>query len=157
MAFQFRFESLLDLRRRQRDQAGAAVGQAIEAIRKIDQQRSEITSERDQIRSETAAQLGGRLSVDRLLSHGRYELQLEAQAQSLLQTRDQLAAELAQRQQRLVEAEAEVKRFERLEQRERDAFETKRRRREQFEHDDAAAQRYAISLLRRHRVEEADR
>ena len=41
MKFKFRFETLLDLRRRQRDEAGAAVGQANEAIGRIDQQREE--------------------------------------------------------------------------------------------------------------------
>lgn len=157
MSFQFRFASLLELRRRQRDEAGAAVGQALEAISKIQQQRGDIESERKQIRMDTSVQLAGRLSVDRLLTHGRYEMQLANQAESLLETDEQLLQALAQRQRRLVEAEAEVKRFERLEERERVAFHQELRRREQHESDDAAGRRHSMANHHRNQRRESDR
>ena len=148
MSFQFRFAALLELRRRERDEAGAAVGQADEAIRKIDAQRQALEAERQVMRGGSAAPRRGRVAVDSLLLAGRYDMQLEAQSQSLQQTRDQLLAELARRQQRLIDSEAEVKRFERLEEKDREAHQAELRRREQQEADEATGRREAIRRSR---------
>jgi flagellar FliJ protein len=153
MAFQFRFQAVLELRRRERDQAGAAVGQADAAIRKIDDQIAAVRGERGQLRQETSASLRGTLSVDALLSQGRYDLQLQAQTESLAQARNQLVEERARRHQQLIEAEAEVKRFERLEQRQRDAYLSEQRSREQSESDDATGRRYALARQQAHRIQ----
>lgn len=144
MAFQFRFAALLELCRRQRDEAGAAVGQADEAIRKIDAQRQSVEAERMALRGEAAARRQGAMAVDSLLLQGRYDMQLQSQVQSLQQTRDQLLEELTRRQQHLTAMEAEVKRFERLEEKDRAAYQAELRRREQMEADDATNRRYAI-------------
>lgn len=153
MAFRFRFSALLELRRRERDQAGAAVGQADAAIRKIDDQIAAVSDERDQLRQQTSASLRGSLSVDTLLSQGRYDLQLQAQTESLTQTRHQLLEERERRHQQLIEAEAEVKRFERLEQRQRDAYLSEQRSREQSESDDATSRRYTLARQHSHRLQ----
>ncbi len=145
MTFRFRFASLLELRERERDEAGAAVGQALEAIAKIDAQHDEIENERGRLRDDATRELAGPISVDRLLTHGRYEMQLAAQADSLRQTRQQLLAALAERRQRLVDAEAEVKRFERLEENDRDEYQRERRRREQRDNDEAAGRIHAAA------------
>lgn len=148
MSFQFRFAALLELRRRERDEAGAAVGQADEAIRKIDAQRQTLQAEREMLRSEKSSGRRGTVEIDSLLVEGRYAMQLESQAQALQHTREQLVEELARRQQRLNETEAEVKRFERLEEKDREAHQAELRRREQNEADDATARRYAIQRSR---------
>lgn len=145
MTFRFRFASISELRKRERDEAGAAVGQALEAIAKIDAQREELENERQRLRGAATRELAGQISVDRLLTHGRYEMQLAAQVESLRQTRDQLLAALAERRQRLVDAEAEVKRFERLEGHDRDAYEREQRRREQRDNDEAAGRIHAAA------------
>ena len=142
MSFQFRFASLLDLRRRERDEAGAHVGQAIEAIQRVDDRITEVSHLRTVLRDGNAADRHGEISVDGLLSAGRYDIQLEAEIENLRQARGKLTKELSRRQQRLVAAEAEVKRYERLESSERTAFENDRLRREQFEADEASMQRY---------------
>ena len=149
MPFQFRFAALLELRRRERDEAGAAVGQADEAIRKIDTQRQALEAERQTLRGASSAGRQGAMAVDALLLEGRYDMQLDSQLQSLQQTRDQLIVELNRRQQRLTEAEAEVKRFERLEEKDREAHQAELRRREQLEIDDVVSRRYAIRCSQR--------
>lgn len=144
MSFQFRFASILQLRRRERDEAGAAVGQANAAIAKIDQRCEEIEAERQSLRSGASDRRVGDVSVNALLTRGRYDIQLQADIQSLGETRGELTKELQRRQHALMSAEAEVKRFERLEEKERAAFLALELQREQAEADDSTARRYTI-------------
>ena len=72
-------------------------------------------------------------------------MQLQAEIQSLNETRAELMKELLRRQAALTAAEAEVKRFEKLEEKERTLFHVLERRREQAEADDATARRYTIA------------
>ena len=144
MAFQFRFAALAQLRRRERDEAGAAVGKANEAIKRIDEQTGEIENERMLLRQRPAERQMGRLSVDAMLAHGRYDIQLQSQIQSLRETRAQLVVELERRQMTLTTAEAELRRFERLEENDRRTFQQEQLKRQQAEADDAAGRRYII-------------
>ena len=148
MSFQYRFASILQLQRRRRDETGADVGQAIEAIRRVDEQIAEVHRERELLRDDSTENRVGKVSIDGLLARGRYDLQLQADLQSLQATRTELLKELDRRQQVLVEAEAEVKKFERLEDKERTAFRAEQSRREQAEADDATARRYTIGQKR---------
>lgn len=148
MAFQYRFATLLQLRRRERDQAGAAVGQVDEAIRRVESQIEGIQRERVSLREGFQQRLAGRISVDGLLARGRYDLQLEAQLQALNKTRGELVQELERRQRALVTAEGEVKRFEKLEEKDRTAFRTAQLRQEQALSDDATCCRTIIDRQR---------
>lgn len=148
MAFQYRFATLLQLRRRERDQAGAAVGQADEAIRRVELQVEEIQRERESLREGYHQRLAGQISVDGLLAQGRYDLQLEAELQALDKTRGELIQELQRRQRDLVTAEAEVKRFEKLEEKDRMAFRTEQLRQEQALSDDATCCRTIMDRRR---------
>jgi flagellar export protein FliJ len=147
MKFQFRFESILQLRRQTRDDAGIAVGQAVAAINRIDQQSQEIATKRDSLRT-IGQQRVGNLSVDSLLASGRYDLQLLAEYEALARTRQELVQELDRRKQILTAAEAEVKRFERLEAKDRQRFLAEQAKLEQAELDDASARRYAMNQRR---------
>ena len=149
MSFQFRFASILQLRRRERDEAGAAVGQANAAIGRIDEQCEAIQLERQSILAGARERRVGNVSVDALLARGRYDLQLQAEIHSLGETRAELIKELERRQGVLVASEAEVKRFERLEENERAACHALQLRREQAEADDATARRYTIERQRK--------
>lgn len=144
MPFQFRFATILQLRRRQRDEAGAEVGKAHEAISRIDQQSEEIQAQRQALREENDQERMGDVTVEALLAKGRYDLQLQADLQALSDTRRQLEHELDRRQQALVATEVEVQRYERLEEKERVAAQTEALRRQQAEADDATAIRYTI-------------
>lgn len=142
MSFQFRFASIMMLRRQQRDETGALVGKANEAIARVDEQVQEIIQQRQAVRRESQESREGNVSVDRLLSSGRYEMQLDADIHALNQTRAQLVQELERRQLALTEAEAEVKRFERLEENERAEYRAELNRQEQVEQDEVTSSRY---------------
>ncbi len=148
MTFQFRFAALQQLRRRQRDEVGVSVGQVNQAIRRIDDQISEIERQRLLLRQQGQAARTGDLSVDRLLAAGRYDIQLEAEILSLNQTHAQLTEELQRRQRALVAAEAELKKLERLEEQDRSEYDLLLRRREQFDADDATSRRFTIQRQR---------
>jgi flagellar FliJ protein len=150
MAFQFRFETLMQVRRRQRDEAAVALGQAGAAIERIASQIADIATKRQSIREWSAGQRTGEIFVDDLLTQGRYDLQLEAEALALDQTLNELNEEEKRRRQVLVHAEAEVKRFERLLENDRAKYQALQRRREQFEADDATGRQYTIQLQRNH-------
>tara|TARA_R110002049_G_scaffold2750_8_gene22115 strand:- start:19516 stop:19974 length:459 start_codon:yes stop_codon:yes gene_type:complete len=149
MNFKFRFQSLLELRRRERDEAGAAVGQANLAIQRVDQQREELNQQRVSMRKASAESRTGEVSVDRLLSAGRYDMQLEADEQALLQTRRELVQELVRRQHKLTTAEAELKRFEKLKSQDQHRHAAELRKVEQAEADDATGRRIALAIARR--------
>lgn len=154
MAFRYRFAVLMDLRQRERDEAGVAVGQANQAIAKIDAERESVMVERQEFRQQRSIGRSGKISVDSLLSSGRYDLQLEADAISLMQTREKLVVERDRRQQRLVEAEAELKRYQKMEQKERAAYDALQLRLQQIEADDATSGKYTRLIQQTSRSED---
>lgn len=145
MAFQFRFESILELRRRQRDEAGAAVGKANEAIAKVDQQILDLQNDRQAIRDQDRTQRVGTVSVESLLSVGRYDMQLQADVRQLETTRAELVVERDRRQTVLMDAEAEVKRYDKLKSKERAAARARQLRLEQADADERSNQAYLIA------------
>jgi flagellar protein FliJ len=145
MAFQFRFESILELRRRQRDEAGAAVGKANQAIAKIDQQIADIENDRQNIRQRDQRQRVGEISVEGLLSVGRYDMQLQADVRQLQATRIELVVERDRRQTVLMDAEAEVKRYDRLKTKERETERARQLRIEQADADERSNQAYVFA------------
>lgn len=122
--FLFRFESLLNLRRRQRDDLSGELVQTHEAIASIDEQLRRMQWQRDQARAVAAERLASghvtrrgpvtRLSVERMQNGARYDEHLVDGQTELRSAREQLEVELERRRTHVVEAEAEVKRLERL-------------------------------------------
>lgn len=147
MKFQFRFAALLQLHRQTRDDAGISVGQANAAVSRIDEQSREVEEKRASLRANNDQRVGA-ISVDALLANGRYDLQLQADLASLHQTKQQLLQELDRRKQALAEAEAEVKRFERLEEKDRLKFLAEQAKYEQTQLDEATSRRYAMMRRR---------
>ncbi|MCM2372815.1 flagellar export protein FliJ [Aporhodopirellula aestuarii] len=150
--FQFRFESLLSLRRRRRDEVGGEVGKATEAIRRVDEQIEMLQGQRDAVRAEAAERFaksngGGttQVMVDRILSEGRYDLQLSADQAALRDTRAKLEVELNRRRGLLVEAEAEVKQLERLRETQMLEHRQLQLQAEQAEADDLTSARLTIA------------
>lgn len=144
MTFQFRFEFILDLRKRDRDEAGQKVGQATDAILKVDQQIHSLGVQRNELQLQQASLRVGSVSVDRMLSSGRYDVQIQADIQSLQQTRSKLVEELERRQMVLAETETEVKRFEQLREREQAKHQQLTLRREQQELDERSSTAYLL-------------
>lgn len=149
MSFQFRFATLLRLHRQARDEARADVGKVNEAIGRIDVQTESLIVERSEILRQAGESRKGSISIDAVLSHGRYDLQLQADVKSLRETRAQLEQELERRQQALVTAETEVKRFQLLEDNELAAYRAERIKREQAEADEASSTRYIMERRQR--------
>ena len=148
MPAEFRFKVLLDLRRQQRDEAGAALGQASEAIVNVTTQIDDINRERAALRDTEAVNRQGDISVDALLAHGRYDLQLQADIGSLESTVAELTAEMDRRRVKLVEAEAELKRFEKLKENDEAEFRALESKREQAESDEVSNRRYILQRQR---------
>jgi len=146
--FQFRFAAILELRRRERDEAGASVGQANEAIEKVDEQIRMKRSDRSNLRRDAESHRVGAVSVDFLLARGRYDLQLQAEIRSLDETLGELHQERERRQATLVEAEAELKKLEKLHERAEDAYRKEMSRREHAEAEDATTRRYILERQR---------
>jgi len=139
--FQFRFLSILNLRRRERDEVGGLVGEANAAIAKVESQIESIEEERRRLLVEEQATRVGEISVDRLLAKGRYDLQLKAEIHGLEETLVKLAEELERRQDRLRQAETEVKKFERMMEIDAERFRDELNRREQMELDEISNRR----------------
>ncbi|MDC0288018.1 flagellar export protein FliJ [Rubripirellula sp.] len=148
MPAEFRFKALLDLRRQQRDEAGAALGQANEAIAKVNTQIDEIKCQRTALRDTEDVNRQGDVSVDALLAHGRYDLQLQADIGSLQSTVEELTAEMDKRRVKLVEAEAELKRFEKLKENDEAEFRALESKREHAEADEVSTRRYTLQRQR---------
>ncbi|TWT52992.1 Flagellar FliJ protein [Rubripirellula amarantea] len=142
MKFHYRFEFLLDLKRTARDQAGVAVGQATEAIRKVELEIESINADLVLARQQQNAARVGSVVVERMLATNRYEMQLAADIQGLKRTLVTLGQELQRRQQGLAAAEAEVKKLERFREKELDHFKAEQRRQEQIELDDRTSAAY---------------
>ncbi len=150
--FRFRFESLLSLRRRRRDEVGGEVGKATEAIRRVDEQIDSLQQQRDAVRVEAAERFastgsGGttRVVVDRILQEGRYDIQLSLEQNALRDTRAKLEVELNRRRGLLVEAEAEVKQLERLRETQMAEHHQLQLQADQAEADDLTSARMVIA------------
>ncbi|MFG0256091.1 MAG: flagellar export protein FliJ [Rhodopirellula sp. JB053] len=153
--FRFRFDSLLALRQRRRDEVGAEVGKATEAIERVDEQIELLQTQRDGVRNDAAARLANsgadgatRVAVDRVIQEGRYDMQLSAEQVALRDTRAKLEVELNRRRGLLVEAEAEVKQLERLRETQMAEHRQLQLQVEQAEADDLTTARMVIAQRR---------
>ncbi len=146
--FQYRLESLLSLRRRQRDEFGRDLAQTYQALEHIDEQLSSLQVQRDATRADTALRFGhsaGNVSVDRLRQESRYDQQLTADQARLQRSRDQLEIELERRRSFLIEAEVEVKRLERLREKQAADYQHSQLKEEQAAADDLTNARHPRS------------
>ena len=148
MPVEFRFKVLLELRRQERDEAGASLGQVNEAINKVNAQIDEIKRERVNLRGSYDVNRKGDVSVDALLAHGRYDLQLQADINALQTTVAELRVEMEKRREKLVAAEAELKRFEKLKETDEAAFRALESKRENEEADEVSSRQYALERQR---------
>jgi|TARA_B110000495_G_C22966422_1_gene566797 flagellar FliJ protein len=148
LPFEFRFAALLELRRQERDEVGAAVGQANAAIDKVNEHVDEKQHERMLLRDGSNVSRRGDVSVDALLSLGRYDLQLQADIEALNLTLGELITELERRRGKLVDAEAELKRFQKLRDNAELEFRALETKREHAEADEVTTRRYTIQRQR---------
>lgn len=141
--FTFRFEAVLRLRENERDACRARVVEAQRALDIMDQQIGTVDRSRGDLRSEVQGALVGRVSVEQLLSRGRYDLQLDAERRELVSQRGQIQAEVERRQQRLTVAEQECRKLERLREIATERHQTEQLKRQQAALDEMATLRAA--------------
>ena len=153
--FKFRFETILRLRENERDVARASLGEAYEALRQIEFRRAEIAAERQALDTQSLSRRVGSLSIDRLLSDGRYERQLAMDDSQAKAAAEKIEAELVRRQSVLAMANASVRQMELLREKELAAWTQAQAKAEQANLDEVAARgrRTHASLFQAMRAE----
>lgn len=137
--FKFQFESLLRLRESRRDADRQAVAEANQAIQILETRIEQKQQEIDDVKNLVADRLSGQLSVDDLLTHGRYEVQLTQEKAELEQQLAQVEVELNKRRETLTESDVEVRRIEKLKDRARESHRVKEARIVQNQLDEIGA------------------
>lgn len=138
-AFKFRLASLLSLRLSERDSAHRAVAEAVQAIGILEAQILDKDKAIADLKIKRAEALTGRLSVDHLLSQGRYEMVFEQDKAKLQQQIAHIQLELEKRRSVLRAADQEVKRIEKLRDHALQTYRNEERTQMQAEMDEAAA------------------
>ena len=131
MRYTFRLETLRRLRSIRRNELRTRLAEAYEALRIVDERAAQLQQEQELVvDARRSLLLGGRLDVNQLIAAQRYELSLSSQRQTLATQREQLAAETESRRLALVEADRDVKALDKLDEKQRSAFEAVGRRAE---------------------------
>lgn len=120
--FQFRLQSVMRLRERDRDKAGQAVQQAEHARQKLLDQIEELERERREQSSARSAGSIGIIDVNRLLDAERYESTLIERVLGLRSNVALIEEELHKRRMKLVECEKGVRVLEKLSEQQRAAW-----------------------------------
>jgi len=116
--FKFRLESILNLRRADRDRAHAALADANEAVRIVERRRAEVQNEVAQMRAHRRHGAGpGEVDPDRILQAQRYEMLMEAASAQFAQQLEQLSQAVVERRNQLMEADRGVRVLEKLRER----------------------------------------
>lgn len=136
--FKFRFDVIQKMRENERDVARASLAEAYEALRQIEVRREEIAAERRSLDADSSRRRSGSLSVDRLLSDGRYERQLAADDAQAAVAAQQIEEELARRQAVLAVANASVRQMELLKEKDLAAWNAAQIKAEQSNLDEVA-------------------
>lgn len=141
--FEFALAPLLSLRTNDRDNARQDVADALQALELLQQQEQEIETQRQTLYQQTQQLMASQeVSVSTLLAQGRYDLQLQAQVQDCRRQQQLIESEVRRRQEKLQAADVEVKRLEKLCQRQQQAWQTRMQAMQQAELDEVASQRY---------------
>ncbi len=137
--FQFRLQSLLNLRIQQRDQVRIEVADATRAIGILEQQVADKDQGLAELKRQRIKHLQGNVSIQGLISDGRYEMVFEQEKAVLNQQIVQVGEELNKRQQALLIADQEVKRVEKLRDNAMLAYQQQQQTRMQADMDEAAS------------------
>ncbi len=141
--FQFRFDTLLRLRESERDAARQEVADAYQAMGILQQQRSDLEQQRQQLRDAAQRRMTeSAFSVDTMLNQGRYDVQLAADIQGLASNMTAVEKEIQRRQVRLQTADIEVKRLERLRETQHQQWTAQQQAAQQAELDEIASLRF---------------
>lgn len=121
MPEKFRLHSVLQLRRTQQEERQAELAQALQAAQILQSQISEVQQQLQEIEEQLRAAAIHRLDVDHLMAIRRHQANTRALLRQLEEQQQVVEQEIERRQNRLVEANREVKVVETLEQQHREA------------------------------------
>jgi flagellar FliJ protein len=143
--FRFRLETVLKLRRGERDERRRHLAEALEAEQILMQHEHEVDAEVAGVREHLRrGSKPGEVHVDGLINAHRYELVLRTRKMQIQQQKEQVAAEVERRRQALVEADKHVRMLEKLEEKQRLAHRRQQVQREIKQLDETAQQRSAL-------------
>ncbi|SRR6056297_829341 len=144
--FQFRFEALLRLRENERDAARQEISDAFRALDILEEQQFALEQQRQQLRVDSQQRIARpQFSVDTLLNQGRYDLQLQAEIQAIQKNCATVQTEIERRQAKLQAADVEVKRLERLREKQLRDWSIAELAAQQKEFDELASMRFTRS------------
>lgn len=145
--FKFRFATLLKLREAVRDARQAELNEAHQAAEVVRENLAQVGRDIDALRAHAREAASSRaLNVDRLMESQRYELVLRVQQRQCEQQAEAVEAEIARRQEVLIEANREVRVLEKLRERLRERFRQEEERRLMAEIDEVAQRRTAAEV-----------
>ncbi len=110
----FRFESILQLRQRQRDTAAMAVDEVVRAVRILDDQLIDLQQEISALDTARKIASYGTIAVGQLMEIQRHQLMLLGNVQYLNQQRGKLLQEKTRRDFALLKAQQALKSLEKL-------------------------------------------
>ena len=118
-SFRFRLQSIVRLRERDRDEAAEALRQALRAKQILEDQVSEIETERSQQHELRRATSSGSVDFQKIIDAQRYQLFLESQVAELQGQISLIEQECQRRRAKLVKCEQAVRSLEKLEEHQR--------------------------------------
>ena len=140
--FKFRLATLMRLRENTRDQRRAELAEAYRADNLLKERIGNLDAEMDALRNrQRATAKPGTVDVDLLVESQRYELALKTERAHFDQQRQTLSEEIDRRQERLIEANREVRVLEKLRETQLDRHRQEENRREGKVLDEAAGQK----------------
>ena len=115
----FRLSAMLQLREGERDKMAHALAKIKDSLLSIDHRLRSIADERSDLQKVIRHHRIGRIPIERLLDHHRYEMQLDESEDLLKRERLTLLEKSRAKREKLVEANLELKKIEKLAERER--------------------------------------
>ena len=143
MALSFRFQTILDLRKRTEEERQMALALAMQAAVALRRQEAQVQEEQSRLSARLAAALGHAWNPEEVQQHYRYLDSLQARRLRLAEEVTAAEAAVTEERNRLAEAMKERKTLEKLKEQERKAFLESHQKKEQTEMDDLNVARFS--------------
>jgi flagellar export protein FliJ len=147
--FKFRLATLMRLREHTRDERRVELAEAYRVDNILKERIGNLVEEMESMKSrQRTTSQPGTVDIDLLVESQRYEVALKAQQREFEQQRQTIAVEIDRRQQRLIEANREVRVLEKLQETQLDRHREEENRREGKVLDEAAQQKAVREAVR---------
>lgn len=141
MSFTFRLETLLKVRKQERDEAAAAVTDTLALLAEVDSERNDIERENAILKKRFGQMRTGVLSAESLRLQDEHQERLQLRRIRLNERTEKLEQKLETHRQKLATADRELEQVELLRQRDSTAYQAERRRIEKRKLADTIASR----------------